>query len=392
MKLTPSRYRKWARRWAIARAVLREVAFSGLAGMMAVAFYNVTIFNDFEPARFSRVLAHAAMRPYAGRVLVPWASKLLSHLGDPTTLLGTRLHTTFVTWGAEHFVAAADVRIVAWLILLGTLAFRGAIEGFAGLLARFGKTSKEGTILVTVLSVLTLRVCFDFGDHFDYDPLTICLGTALFYWLEARRPVLFALTLVLAMMNKETAFVFVPVGAFMIAARSRSLPKTILWTLSHAVLAFAVWGSIVWSQHLWGPTSVRDNFLRDYAHDNLSKFVRSDTWDDFRNWLAFVFSGWLVFRKFGERPLLLRAGLVAPLFLLIGYVRGSLFGEVRVFYEAFCPIAMLAALSLAELTSSPKKVGWVRMRERTAVVVGIVTLAALHWASICSMTRLLGAT
>jgi hypothetical protein len=382
-----SRYRSFRKHWPYVRFVLRQGAFAGAAGVVALAFFLAPAFNSLEGARFTGVIAHTATRPYAGRVLLPFLARGLSRLFDPTALLTQHARDGFTAFAGAHQVGRPDVPTLAFVIVLSVLALRGAMSAYAALLRRVGKTTEEATILLTVLSTLSLRMFFDFGGHFFYDPVTLCLAAALFYFLEVGRPALFAVCLVLAAVNKETAFVFVPVGAFVVASRTRSFAATVRWTIAHAALWGVAWGAVLVGRGLVANTSSHDNFLRDYATGNLAHFVAAETWMDFRNWLALLFAGWLVFRRFGERPLVLRAGLIAALLLLAGYVRGSLYGEARVFYEVIWPVFMLAAMSLAELTASPRRHGWVRLRQGTALVTGTLALAVIDWAAIVSALR-----
>jgi hypothetical protein len=387
-RLRVSQYRTWRRLWGWGVTLLREIAFAGAAGLVAVAFYTSPRFNALEGARFSRVLAHLSNRPYVARILLPFVSFHASRLFDPTVLLGARLRHAFAVFAGVHNVTEPDIPTLGFIILFGVLALRAAMTLYARLLRRLGGLSEEAVILLTVLSFISLRMVFEFGDHFFYDPMTILLGTSLLYWLELDMTLAFAVTFVVAMLNKETAFIFIPVGAFVVAARRKSLAIVARWTVVHALLAGLAFGSILWVRGLaMSGNAPWDNFLRDNTAANLAHFVTAETWMDFRNWLALLFAGWLVFRRFGERPLVLRAGMVGAVVLLSGYVRGSLYGEGRVFYEVFCPISMLAAVNLAELTRSAAKASWVQLRERVAIVVGVAALSAINWAAVVSALK-----
>ena len=196
---------------------------------------------------------------------------------------------------------------------------------------------------------------FKTGAHFIYDILCLAFFAASLLFLCREKWVPFYLCIALGFINKETmCVVSIPFVIFM----WKKLPRKQLLAHLGVQLALFVGIRIVLLALYDPPRPIGpfDGFLRPYLSRNLLHIWKSRILYDWSSLVSVSLIAILVLRSFGKRPLLLRAGalIIAPLFA--GYVKGGLWGEIRVFYELFPVFFLLGYASSLELLGADVRV------------------------------------
>ncbi len=367
--------------------VFRFVAFSGLAGVLTLNFFLDPLFNYLPQARFSSVLDGIAARPYAGRVLVPWLAHNLARVTTPTSMPWFRDSK----WGTDLLRNALRQGIprerfdqLVLVVFIGYVTVFLSMEFFSRLMRSMSATSTAENVFLTLLPFLSLPLFFVEGDHFFYDLPTVCGATVLLYCISTKRNIAFAIVFLACTLNKETSLVYVFIAAALHYAETRSWRKVLLRLGAYCALYIGIrFGVLAW-RGLLGPTSDRDNFFRNYMLENFRFFGMSPVFRSYFAWFPVLFCGVLVFRRLGDKPLLLKVGLAATLVFILAYLRGGVWGEIRFFYEVFPVLAALSVTNLSELVQGGSTDGESKPNVwgRGALWCGSCIIAALAWGAV----------
>jgi hypothetical protein len=370
-------------------ATLRFVAFSGLAGVLTLNFFIDPWFNELPQARFSSVLDGIAARPYAGRVLVPWLAHLLARVVSPTNATwfqSTRCGSDLLHNAVRQAIPRDHMDELVLVVVVGFVSLYVSMEFFSRLMRSLRETSTAENLFLTLLSFLSLPLLFIQGNHFFYDLPTVCGATVLLYCIATKRNVAFAIVFIACTLNKETSLVYVIMAAALRYAETRSWRKVLPRLGAYVGLYLAIRLAVLAGHGLLGPTSDRDNFFRNYMVENFRNFAVSPIFRNYVAWFPILFCGVLVFRRLGDRPMLLKVGLAATLAFVFAYVRGGMWGEVRVFYEVFPVLALLSVTSLSELVKgqSSDVESPPRPWEQGALWCGTCIIAVLAWGAVAA--------
>ena len=92
-----------------------------------------------------------------------------------------------------------------------------------------------------------------------------------------------------------------------------------------------------------------DNDLPNYLVSNLMSLWQSSAWISYSELIVVFIVAIFLFRKFHEKPLFLRRTALTCIPFFAAYLRGSLWGEVRVFLEVYSIGFLFAFQNLAQL-------------------------------------------
>ncbi len=376
----------------ILAAALRFVAFSGLAGVLTLNFFIDPWFNELPQARFSSVLDGVAARPYAGRVFIPWLAHSLSKVMSPTSATwfqSTKCRTDLLRNALRQGIPREHFDDLVFVVLIGFASLYLSMEFFSRLMRSLRETSTAENVFLTLLAFLSLPLFFVEGNHFFYDLPTVCGAVVLLYCISTKRSIAFAIAFVACTLNKETSLIYVLILAAVHYAETRSLKKVLPKLGAYFVMYVGLRLAVLAGRGLLGPTTDRDNFFRNYMLENFKNFAVSPLFRTYFAWLPVLFCGVLVIRRFGDKPLLLKVGLAATLAFVFAYVRGGMWGEIRIFYEVFPVLALLAVINLSELVqgrpddAEAKSNAW----NRGALWCGSLVITTLVWGAVMVAIR-----
>ncbi len=314
-------------------------------------------FNTLEPARADLVTYGGAKRPYNSRVLVPW----LVRAG--TGLIPEQIEREFEETTLSHYPGlqgvvgyfnappdfALELAVIIGLDFLSLFAFMLVLRK---LFASLFTASNWVAGLAPVFAVLTLPLLFGKGTHFFYDLPALCLFAAALYFLKRREWRFMYPCLAAGMLNKETMVLLTLV--FVVYFWDR-MPRKLLARHALAQLGLALLLRIltVLLSRPAGAFDPKNNYLRDYFETNLLAIWKSPLLYDVQLLAACLFLGAMVAWRWPDKPVLLRRGCIVLLPLFAGYLRGGLWGEIRIFYEAFPILSLMAYHSLVSWTGLP---------------------------------------
>jgi hypothetical protein len=312
-------------------------------------------FEWFPQTNLGAMVDESGQKPFVGRLLVPLIVREMGVLTTPpvqdaerTFWSSARDFTPDFIYGAgarpKNSVEAANIYYLSVLLfilipLAGRAAY-GAVYNDTGFKAGFAG----------LLLLITIPLWFSITSFF-YDPMTVFLSALLIYCAAKGRPWLSIFIFLLALLNKETAVLFIPVLIYgMYAKYTASKLKDDLYYMflvGLATIAVAVMVQLYrtnhfaanpgdWLEHHWSDTApiLFGKLLLETIHAVLILAVM----------IAFSFAG------FRNKPILLR---VATLFVFVPLVIASVaFGriiEIRAYYDAYPILGLLAMPTLYKL-------------------------------------------
>jgi hypothetical protein len=292
--------------------------------------------NDYWKARVPDMIYGHAHRPFVERTLVPSTIRVIRRL-LPREVLGAIRRTVS---GAPLFLPR-KLGALGWEpAFLAEYAI--AIAVLYALLAAFPFTLRRlflavydapgAAAVAAILATLLLPAFFfDRGTHYLYDFATLLFFTLALVLLARGRLGPYYFVFVLGLLNKETMILATLV--FLVASRERLTRQQLL---RHFLAQLAVFGAIRWvlARAFAGNPggAVEWHFIK-----NLRLMAAApNPWSV----LMLASVAILVLARLGEKPPLLRSALIVLPPLVASYLFLGIYGEVRVFYEAY-PILFL---------------------------------------------------
>ncbi|MFI5183054.1 MAG: hypothetical protein ACHQNV_01550 [Vicinamibacteria bacterium] len=294
--------------------------------------------NDYWKARVPDVIYGRAYRPFVQRTLVPSTIRVIRQ-GLPRSTLGAIRRTVS---GPPLFLPR-KMGILGWepaflteyAIAIAVLA--GLVAGFPFALRRLSAALYDAPAAAAVAGLLAtlLLPCFFFdrGTHYLYDFATLLLSTLALTFLAEGQLGRYYGVFVLGAFNKETMALMVLV--FALVALERSQRRLVL---AHVVAQVAIVGCVQWglgrifAGNPGGP-------LEWHLVKNMRLMM---TIPGLPSLLLLAASVVLVFARLQDKPLLLRRALVVLPPLLVSYLCLGIYGEIRIFYEAYPVLFLLA--------------------------------------------------
>jgi hypothetical protein len=189
------------------------------------------------------------------------------------------------------------------------------------------------TLAPLVATLLLPAFFFDRGTHYLYDFSTLLATTFSLAFLAEARIAAYYVVFVLGTLNKETIVLMTLV--FALVARER-FPRRVLFL--HVVAQLAVLSGVQ-----WGLGRIFSGNPGGPVEWHLVKNLRlMETIPGPSSLLMLVSGAILIFARLREKPVLLRRALVVLPVLAASYLCLGIYGEIRIFYEAY-PILFLLA-------------------------------------------------
>lgn len=309
--------------------------------------------NGYERARFIEMVYGTAYRPYVMRALVPFAVRLLRGL-VPAGLepflqqdICARLPLLdklmdYLKWEKAYLMEYA----------IGVVLLYASLLGFMMVLRRFARRLYEMdqrlADLLPIGAVLVLPIFFRRGTHYLYDfPALVLFLLGLLLLLE-RRWIWYYVVLILGLLNKETAILLVL--PFVLHLSHKMERKRLIGHIALQMTIFLVIKLGLFLLFRDNPGTTFENNLRW----NLRVSLRPYEYGALLDVLSIVL---LVGYRFVQKPLFLRQSLWLLFPFFLSYVVGGLYSEIRVFYEIYPILFLLAFQTLAFI------MGW-EMRSR----------------------------
>jgi hypothetical protein len=298
--------------------------------------------NDYWKARVPDMVYGRAHRPFVQRTLVPSAIRAIRS-GLPRSTLGAIRRTVsgpplylprklgILGW-EPAFITEYAIAVVMHFALLAAFPFalRRLFQALYG--------APGHSYIAPLLATLLLPwFFFDRGTHYLYDFSTLLLFTLALAFLAEERLGPYYLVLVLGTVNKETAALLILVFATTCWER---LPRRLF--VRHVVAQLVIVGSV-----LGALNRVFSGNPGGAVEWHLVKNLRlMETVPSLSSLLALMSATLLVFVRLGDKPTFLKRALIVLPPLVVSYLCLGIYGEIRVFYEAY-PILFLLAFDNA---------------------------------------------
>jgi hypothetical protein len=331
-------------------AALREGLFVAAALAVSLAVFvpwlgfdyrlepRKSALNDYSKARVPDMIYGRAHRPFVQRTLVPSTIRVVRlclprravnalRSGARAAPLFLRRKLDVLGWEPEYFAEYILAMPLLFGLLLGfPFALRSLFHGLY--------VSVWGGALGPLLATALLPVLFfDKGTHYLYDFSTLLLFTLALGALARRRMSTFYLVFVLGCLNKET--MILATLAFILGERSRSASAMLRWHVLAQVGLFAAAQVALHYVFADNPGGAVEWHLVENLR--LMRTLPAGT-----SVLLLVSSAFLALARFREAPVFLRRSAVLVVPLLASYLFFGIYGEVRVFYEVYPALFLLA--------------------------------------------------
>lgn len=311
--------------------------------------------NGYERCKYVEYVDGECWRPYVYRVLFPMIVGSVSDLVPHATRIewAERFRQnpravkafTYLQWDIEWFdryfigVGFIYMCFLGFAKVVGHLATR-----LLGIPASPGR--KTALEVAALLGLPPFFVC----ASYPYDPVQLLLFTSALFFLVTRQLWPLAMLYPLCCLNKETAFLILPLSAYFFwpDIRRPAVQAGILWMC----LAYAVIQSLIRLRFAGNPGPPLEFHLADYSIHYLSR-----PWNFVELLTLFAF-GFLIFFRWNKARSDLRIlflGTFPPLFAMaffFGWVN-----EWRAFYEGYPAAFCLSVLTVDAMKSKLSNLG-----------------------------------
>lgn len=343
---------------AMNRIVYRLV-YALILIVLSVVVFSLFIakgISGFPPAQFHDMIYGTAFKPYVHRALLPVTVRLLTAVipRDHKKALDRFLDespTIQVISAAVLFIKQQQHRQALTEYALALLVLFLSLQGFLwSLRYLFNSLYPAPRIyadIACVTALAALPYCFKYYSHL-YDFPTLFLGTLAMGLMYNKHWVRYLMVFVLACLNKETAILLVLLCAVYYRQHRHTAPYKIRLVLQ--VIIFLCIKSVLTVIFLHNPGSIMEMHLFDH---NLQLFklyppVTIVIWLAIGTALAF-----LVFYRISQKPRFLRDAMGMCIPLGLGILLFGFADELRVYYEVFPVIFLLAFDGLCGLSGRP---------------------------------------
>ncbi len=344
-----------------ARASLRRVLLGGLylacAGIVLTLFVRGNGINYMPPARFGDMVSGEASRPFVYRALLPGTVRAVTAVTQHTVQLLGLDHEggSWDTPGNFLFNLTKPTAVspelsfeyaVAFLLML--LCLVGFAVALRGLSRHFFAYPDFVHDFAPAFALVLIPLIFFRYINYIYDPVTLGTFAASLYLIFRRHYALYYLALAAAALNKETALLLVLV--FALSQYTEISRARLCFHIGAQSALMAAIKLVLTHLYRENPGSLVEFHLLDHNLRALTDPVML-----ILTLGAVIPIAFLVGRGWPEKPNLLRRGLLGmgiPLFaaaLLWGYI-----DELRVYYELYPFIALLAIPTIADLWQIPE--------------------------------------
>ncbi len=330
------------------RLVHRFLVLLLCALVCALFVYDPGI-NDYAPSKFSDMVYGTASRPYVTRTLLPTTVRLLT-AAIPESIRAAVSSAVVSAYGEQDLF-----RLLGWepqyviefllgliLMLLALWGFTHALRYLLNAVLVVGRRTEEALVVVAVAG-LTQFFCY---QNYVYDFPMLFLSTLALGLLVRRRWALFLLVFAAACMNKETTILFTLVFGLHFR-RPADLPRRTYAALLLTQLGlYGLIRGALWAVFRNNPGGIVEIHVLDH---NLP-FLGPHPLPALFAWGAFVL---LLAQGWADKPRFLKDALWMLLPLVVAAFFFGFVDELRVYYEVYAVVLLLALHSIARVLGIP---------------------------------------
>lgn len=345
--------RKAGRR--VVAALLLALALAATIPVFGI-FVRKPGINGYSRAMFLDMIYGRAHRPFVLRALVPTTVRVLTS-AIPEGARGTLNAWILGLPKAQRIVLGLEWEkdsLVEYAIALGLMyaALVGFVFALRSLCLTLYETPPEGANLAALLAVSGLPLLFRYYSYL-YDLPCVLFFTLGLAFMAKRRWLPFLAIFLIGALNKETTLLlsvvfvlhFMPLGP-----SARMDRKTFVRLLAAQAFLFLAVKTVLTFAFRDNPGGTVEFHLLDHNLPLLKDYLLP--YGPAPLVVALVLA-LLFFARLGEKPLLLRHGLVLlPILLGLTTVLGY-FDEWRDYYEAYPIVVLLAFANIAALAGIP---------------------------------------
>jgi len=316
---------------------------------MAVAVESSNL-NFNTAADLPSMLSGTAYNPFAQRVAMPWAIRLI-RAATPERTAASIGHWCLGNEGARYVLMHVHVPpALAYEAILELALMHLCLLGFAAYLYRAGRALFPASVVPAVIApfIGLASVSSLWPQLYMYDFATLLVWAACLYELHAQRWGRYLLWFAIGMLNRETTlYLVLPFVAY----GWRSMPKRTLVRLGVAQVAIGIAIKLALivafrgnpgAVAIWDPAGqLRYVFATPY---------------DLIDWIGALAVVLLLTYRWTDKPLVLRCQLVTLAPLLAAYAIAGSPREYRVFMEIVPGATLLAAHTLATWSGAARAV------------------------------------
>ena len=338
----------WARRLLYGLTVGLSWAVSSLYifVMWAMDTRDLINLNAYERAKFIPMIYGTAHRPFVQRVFIPWTVRAILRVMPRRWLdflHGEVYNRLPVLWKITYYLPWERDRIPEYLVAL--ILMYAALVGFMLVARSLYRRLYDGPAwlgdLVPLAMLWALPIFFIHGTHYIYDFPLLLLFTLGFLLLAEERWGWFYPIFFLGLLNKETTALL---SLFFLLRFWPRLPRREFWL--HGLLQ----GVLILGVRVYLALLFRHNpgsfFEWNLPMNLLNALLRPYPLTTVLSVAALVL---LVGHDWRAKPLALRQGLSLFLPLALSYILVGTYQEIRVFYEVYPIVFMLALPTLAKI-------------------------------------------
>ena len=322
-----------------------------------IVLYAFTMRAEAEPDfrhSYAAMIDGTAYRPYVYRTLVPNIVRAIKQITPDAVKvrvnsLHLKQHTGRITrtcemlgWDETRMFTYLVILLIHWACLIGfAFSMKGLIKALYDLPAFFYD-------FLPIIALLLLTLGLAYGMSIIYDPSTLLFMALGLLLIVKRRYALFYPVLLLAILNKETAFlliVFFAVHEFRVMRPG----KLAMHLAAQSVAFIAIQGLIKW--HFSGSPG---EVARYHLMDNLLRSSNISL-----AYIAFIFVvfGLPIRNSWRSAPVFLRRSFIAGMvFLIPGWLLFCRLAEVRDLLEIYPVVFLLIVPFITNLFAAKSEV------------------------------------
>jgi hypothetical protein len=338
--------------------IVYRLVYALILSVLSVVVFGLFIakgISGFPPAQFHDMIYGTAFKPYVHRALLPATVRLLTvaiprdqkkaldrFVDESPTI---HLISAAVLFIKQQHREALTEYAIALLALF--LSLQGFIWSLRYLFNSLYPVPRIYADITCVAALAALPYCFKYYSHL-YDFPTLFLGTLAMGLMYNKQWGQYLTVFVLACLNKETAILLVLLYAVYYRQHLHIAPYKI--RLVSQVIIFLCIKTVLTVIFIHNPGSIIEMHLFDH---NLRLFklyppVTIGIWLAIGATLAF-----LVFYRWSEKPRFLRDAMWMCIPLGLGILLFGFADELRVYYEVYPVIFLLAFDGLCSLSGGP---------------------------------------
>lgn len=294
-----------------------------------------------------------ARRPYVYRVLSPNVTYYLAQLAEGVGIEPKDIKKVNVLNKLISFHNVPDKSVLPYAVMLLFAFSLHLITMFIlkRLLERVYSCSRP---CAAIFPLFYTAMLFPFFPQalYIYDFAVPLIWSLALLSLHSGKFPIYYLLLFLGILNKETMVLFTLVAAFFIDRSDFKKWRTHM--VAHVALFTLTWSIIYLLVDQGYAHTEYNNLIRDHWNKNLLAFWEWRVFTDYYSMATSLLILLFIFRRFRQRPRVIQCALTPLPVLFLLYLRGGVWGEIRVFYEVMPFLSILIFYNFVELLQDHK--------------------------------------